>query len=95
MTQNYHFIKLLIFNFEYFFSRVIIKMMNSKYLFTKFRTTRKYFVFLIFQLLLSLGVVIMALIEPLKFKSSLTLVAEIIVALCISLDMYIILNQVS
>lgn len=36
--------------------------MNTQYLFTKFRTSRKYFIFLVFQLLLSLCVVVMALI---------------------------------
>jgi hypothetical protein len=36
--------------------------MHRQYLFTKLRTTRKYFLFLIFQLVLSLGVVICALI---------------------------------
>lgn len=62
--------------------------MNRQYLFAKFRTTKKYFVFLLFQLVVSLFVVIVALAEPLKLKSNLTLVAEITVALCISLDMY-------
>jgi hypothetical protein len=61
--------------------------MNSEYFFARVRTTKHYFAFLIVQLLLSLFVVIVALIEPHRLKSSLTITAELTVALCIALDM--------
>lgn len=61
--------------------------MNSEYFFARVRTTKHYFAFLLVQLLLSLFVVIVALIEPQRLKSSFTLAAEIVVALCIALDM--------
>lgn len=64
------------------------KYMNSQYFFARVRTTKRYFAFLLVQLMLSLFVVIVALVQPQSLKSSFTLAAELIVALCIALDMY-------
>lgn len=60
---------------------------NTEYFFVRIRTTKRYFCFLLFQLVLSLFVVIVALTQPLQLKNSMTIAAEITVALCIALDM--------
>lgn len=62
-------------------------MLDKKYWFAKFRTTKKYIGFLVMQLILSLAVAVIGFTNENHFRSKYTISLEIIIAICIAFDL--------
>lgn len=60
---------------------------NRKWLFRKIRSSRKYFYFLIFQLVLSTSIILFAMLHKKMFRNPVTLYGEYILIICILLDL--------
>lgn len=65
----------------------LLFMLNKKYWFVKVRTTRKYIAFLFLQLVLSFVVAVVGLSNEQHFRSTPTVVLEIVICLCIAFDL--------
>ena len=62
-------------------------LQNARWFFRKIRTTYKYIGFLIFQLLLSTSILLIAFIHPQSFRSPIALALEYFLIFCIFLDL--------
>lgn len=69
------------------FSCYLLRMLDRRYWFVRIRTTRKYIAFLFLQLVLSFVVTVVGLTNEHHFRSTPTVVLEIVICLCIAFDL--------